>query len=152
MCYPPRSNTIQTGFGHSALVATQIFIGRKIAKDGKMRIHFCPECGGYSLAPASSCDECQAELPEDSWAEVTEEELQLLEYADDFDLPGGLPTWEYDVLKLKSNADEGGINYTGALLRRMGEKGWELVNVSPLGDKGGARYGIFKRTWDSNGL
>ena len=49
-----------------------------------MKIFFCPECGGYSLGPASNCDECQSELPEDSWAEVTEEELQQLEYVEDF--------------------------------------------------------------------
>ena len=52
-----------------------------------MKIFFCPECGGYTLGPASNCDECQSELPEDSWAEVTEEELQQLEYVDDFHTP-----------------------------------------------------------------
>ena len=113
-----------------------------------MKIFFCPECGGYSLGPASSCDECQAELPEDSWAEVTEEELQQLEYVDDFHLPSGLPTWEYDVVKLKSDADEGGLNYTTTLLKKMGDKGWELVNITPLSDKDGPRYGIFKRVWE----
>ena len=30
----------------------------------------------------------------------------------------------------------------------MGDKGWELVNITPLGDKDGPRYGIFKRVWD----
>ena len=105
-----------------------------------MKIFFCPECGGYSLGPASSCDECQAELPEDSWAEVTEEELQQLEYVDDFHLPSGLPTWEYDVVKLKPDADPS--------QKKMGDKGWELVNITPLSDENGPRYGIFKRVWE----
>jgi hypothetical protein len=113
-----------------------------------MKIFFCPECGGYSLGPASSCDECQAELPEDSWAEVTEEELQQLEYVDDFHLPSSLPTWEYDVVKLKPDADEGGLSYTTTLLKKMGDKGWELVNITPLSDENGSRYGIFKRVWE----
>ena len=115
-----------------------------------MRIYFCPECGGYSMGPASSCDECQAELPEDSWADITEEELQQLEYVEDFDLPPGIPTWEYDVVRLKTDTKEGGLRYTTGLLKRMGDKGWELVNITPLGDKDGPRYGIFKRVWDES--
>ena len=83
-----------------------------------MRIYFCPECGGYSLGPATSCDECQAELPEDSWADITEEELQQLEYVEDFDLPHGISTWEYDVVRLKTDTEEGGLRYTTGLLKR----------------------------------
>ena len=48
-----------------------------------MKIYFCPDCGGYSLGPASACDECQQPLPEDSWAEVTEEELQKVKWKPD---------------------------------------------------------------------
>ena len=113
-----------------------------------MRIYFCPECGGYSLGPATSCDECQTDLPEDSWAEITEEELQQLEYVEDFDLPHGISTWEYDVVRLKPDTEAGGLRYTTSLLKRMGDKGWELVNITPLGDENGPRYGIFKRIWD----
>ena len=46
--------------------------------------------------------------------------------------------------------DAGGLNYTAALLKRMGDKGWELVNIVPLGDKEGPRYGVFKRSWLSD--
>ena len=112
-----------------------------------MRIYFCPECGEYSVGPASSCQDCQADLPEDSWVDVTEEELSQLEYVDEVEEISGLPSWEYDVVRLKSDTDEGGLTYTSHLLNRMGEKGWELVNVVPLGDKDGPRYGVFKRSW-----
>ena len=115
-----------------------------------MKIFFCPECGAYSASPASFCDQCQTELSEESWAEVTAEELQQLEYVEEFELPDGLPSWEYDVVRLKSDADAGGLNYTAALLKRMGDKGWELVNIVPLGDKEGPRYGVFKRSWLSD--
>ncbi|HAT21399.1 MAG: hypothetical protein VX918_05555 [Chloroflexota bacterium] len=87
-------------------------------------------------------------MPEDSWAEITEEELQQLEYVEDFDLPHGISTWEYDVVRLKTDTEEGGLRYTTSLLKRMGDKGWELVNITPLGDENGPRYGIFKRIWD----
>lgn len=113
-----------------------------------MKIYFCPECGAYDFGPASVCDECQAELPEESWAEVSEEEVRQLEYVDDFDLPPGLPVWEYDVVRLKSDVDQGGAAYTAQLLKRMGDKGWELVSISPMGDKDGPRYGVFKRCWN----
>jgi len=115
-----------------------------------MRIYFCPECSSYTISPSSYCDECQSQIPEDSWAEVTEEEIHQLEYVEEFDLTPGLPVWEYDVVRLKSDADEGGLRYTTALLNRMGEKGWELVNVTPLGDTDGPRYGVFKRCWASD--
>ena len=114
-----------------------------------MKIYFCPDCGGYTLGPASACDECQRPLPEDSWAEVTEEELQQLEYAEDFDVPSTASVWEYDVVKLKSESDSGGVDYSTALLKVMGEKGWELVNITPLGSSDEPRYGIFKRGYEN---
>ena len=113
-----------------------------------MKIHYCRECGAYSIGSVTVCEECRADLSEDSWAEVTEDELHQLEYVDAFDLTPGVPAWEYEVVRLKSDADAGGLNYTNDLLNRMGEKGWELVNVVPLGDRDGPRYGVFKRTWD----
>ncbi len=113
-----------------------------------MKIYFCQECGAYTIGPAAVCEECQAELPSDGWAEVTEEELNQLEYIEDLELPPGIPTWEYDVIKLKSDAEPGGLQYTTEVLNRMGEKGWELVNIVPLGDKNGPRYGVFKRSWE----
>ena len=115
-----------------------------------MKIYFCPECGAYSASPDPFCKECHVELPRDSWAEVTSEELQQLEYVEEFELPVGLPSWEYDVVRLKSDADTGGIQYTTAILKGMGDKGWELVNIVPLGDKDGPRYGVFKRSWLSD--
>ena len=112
-----------------------------------MKIYFCPECGAYTIGPASTCDECRSELPEDGWAEATAEELHQLEYVHGLDLHPGLPTWEYDVVRLKSDADPGGVNYTTEILKRMGEKGWELVSIVPLADRDGPRYGVFKRSW-----
>ncbi len=112
-----------------------------------MRIYFCPECGGYSPGPASQCDECQAVLPDDSWADVTEEELSQLEYIEEFELPPGLPTWEYDVIKLNTESGTNGISYSTEVLNRMGEKGWELINILPGDDSEGPRYGVFKRSW-----
>ena len=114
-----------------------------------MKIYFCPDCGGYTLGPASACDECQRPLPEDSWAEVTEEELQQLEYAEDFDIPSTVSAWEYDVVKLKSDSDSGGVDYSTAVLKGMGEKGLELVNITPLGSSDEPRYGIFKRGYEN---
>ena len=112
-----------------------------------MIVHFCQDCGALTLGPATICGECHAELDEDSWAEVSEEELQQLEYIDEFDMPQGLPSWEYDVIRLKSDADTGGLAYNTEVLNRMGEKGWELVSIVPLGDRDGPRYGVFKRSY-----
>ncbi len=108
-----------------------------------MRIYFCPECGAYSLGPASHCDECQTALPEDSWDEVTEEELHQLQYIEELELPPGLPSWEYDVVKLRGN----GTAYDSEVLDRMGDKGWELVSIQPSGEGETAQYGVFKRSW-----
>ena len=112
-----------------------------------MKIFFCPKCGAYAYGIASVCEECHEPIPEDSWADVTDEEIHQLEYVEEFDLPPGLPVWEYDVVRLKSDAEEGGVSYTNQLMNRMGDKGWELVNIVPLGDKNGPRFGVFKRCW-----
>ena len=115
-----------------------------------MRIFFCLECGAYSLGPASRCDECQAELPEDSWDDVTEEELHQLEYIEELELPPGLPSWEYDVVKLRSGTGKNGMVYYSEVLNRMGDKGWELVSILPPGEGKTAEYGVFKRSWASD--
>ena len=112
-----------------------------------MRIFFCPECGAYSIGPASRCDECQAPLPEDSWDEVTEEELHQLEYIEESDLPPGLPSWEYDVVRLRSGTDGSRMVYNSEVLKRMGEKGWELVSILPPEQGETVQYGVFKRSW-----
>ena len=112
-----------------------------------MKIYFCQECGEYTLGPTFVCEGCHSNIPDDSWAEVTEEELSQLDYVNEFDFPPGLPSWEYDVVRLKSDSEAGGLNYTTELLNRMGEKGWELVNIVPLGVTEGPRYGVFKRSW-----
>ena len=126
----------------------------KLQKEGvsntPMIIYFCSDCGAYSVGPVSNCEECQAELPDDNWTEINDEEFRQLEYIDEFDLPPGLPTWEYDVIRLKSDAEAGGLEYTNELLNRMGERGWELVSIVPLADQDGPRYGVFKRSWISD--
>ncbi len=114
-----------------------------------IRIYFCPECGAYSMGESFVCDECHSNIPEDSWAEVSEEELRQLEYAEEFDYPVGLPSWEYEVVKLRSDDDFGGLIYTSELLNLMGDKGWELVDIVSLDDKENSRYGIFKRSWEA---
>ncbi len=43
-----------------------------------MIIYFCSDCGAYSVGPASNCEECQAELPDDNWTEINDEEFQQL--------------------------------------------------------------------------
>ena len=112
-----------------------------------MKVFFCPECGTQSIGIATICEECQTRIPDDSWADVSDEEIHQIDYVEDFDIPDGLPSWEYEVIRLKSDEDEGGLIYTSQLLNRMGDKGWELVNIVPLGDKDGPRYGVFKRAW-----
>ena len=115
-----------------------------------MKVYFCAECGAYSMGPASVCEECQSELADDNWAEISDEELHTLEYVDEFDLPPGLPVWEYEVVKLKSGDEPGGLNFTSELLNRMGDSGWELVEIAALRDLDGPRYGVFKRSWSGD--
>jgi hypothetical protein len=112
-----------------------------------MKIYFCPECGGYSIGPASHCDQCHAPLPEDSWADVSEEELTQLEYIDEFELPPSLPSWEYDVIRLRSGADDDSVRYSTQLLNRMGDSGWELVDIVSFEGENSPRFGVFKRSW-----
>lgn len=113
----------------------------------EMKIYFCQECGAYSFASESTCEECQALIPDDSWANVTQEELDQLDFVDDLDLPPGLPVWEYEVVRLKTDDDDGSLTYTTQLLGRMGEKGWELVDVVSLNGGSNTRFGVFKRCW-----
>ena len=54
----------------------------------------------------------------------------------------------YDAIKLKSDSEQGGLEYTTALLKRMGDKGWELVNITSLGAADGQKYAVFKRVWE----
>lgn len=122
-----------------------------------MKIYFCTECGAYDFVQTDVCSECQEPIPDDSWSDVSDEELTQLDYIEEFDAIEGLPAWEYEVIKLKSfteglvseeaDAQEQTRVYTEHLLNRMGDKGWELVNIVPLGDKDGPRYGVFKRAW-----
>ena len=112
-----------------------------------MKIFFCPECGGYSLWPSEVCDECLAKVPADSCVEITEEELQQLEYIDEFEPGENIPTWEYEVLKLKSDSLESSREYNKTLLNGMGEKGWELVRITSMGDSKSDNFGVFKRSW-----
>lgn len=133
-----RPTIILRGLPHSAI---------EESAEQDMLVHFCHECGALTLGPATHCGECRAELEEDSWAEVSEEELRQLEYIDEFDLPPGLPAWEYDVIKLKPEADAGGLAYNTEVLNRMGEKGWELVSVVSSGRDDGSCYGVFKRSY-----
>lgn len=114
-----------------------------------MRVYFCPDCGAYSTNDSSTCEECQAEIGDESWADITSEELHQLDYVEDLDLPPGLPSWEYDVIRLKPESSNSSMTYTSEILNRMGEKGWELVSVVPIDEEAGARYGVFKRSWDA---
>ncbi|MDA0770654.1 MAG: hypothetical protein BZY79_03005 [SAR202 cluster bacterium Casp-Chloro-G4] len=122
-----------------------------------MKLYFCSECGAYDFGNADLCLECQAPIPKDSWADVSDEDVTQLDYIEDFDPIEGLPTWEYEVIKLMGHANDQGPNdddileqtriYNEHMLNRMGDKGWELVNIVPMGDKDGPRYGVFKRAW-----
>ena len=127
-----------------------------------MKLYFCSECGAYDFGHADVCRECQEPISEDSWADVSDEDVTQLDYIEDFDTIEGLPTWEYEVIKLKAPSDNHvdhgqGTDevdaseqiriYNEHLLNRMGSKGWELVEIVPLGDKDGPRYGVFKRAW-----
>ena len=110
-----------------------------------MRIIFCSECGEYSLDPATKCDICDSSLPEDGWAEVSEDDLVQLDYVDEMEYEPNLPIWEYDVIRLNVRADA--VKYNAELLNRMGDAGWELVSVESSSDSDSVRFGIFKRAW-----
>ena len=110
-----------------------------------MRIIFCSECGEYSLDPATKCDICDSSLPEDGWAEVSEDDLVQLDYVDDMEYESHLPIWEYEVIRLNARADA--VKYNTELLNRMGDAGWELVSVESSSDSESVRFGIFKRAW-----
>ena len=110
-----------------------------------MRIIFCSECGEYSLDPATKCDICDSSLPEDGWAEVSEDDLVQLDYVDGMEYESHLPIWEYEVIRLNARADA--VKYNTELLNRMGDAGWELVSVESSSDSESVRFGIFKRAW-----
>ena len=122
-----------------------------------MKIYFCPECGAYEFSYTDVCHECQEPLPEDNWADVSDEDLTQLDYIEEFDTVDGVTGWEYEVIKLKSSSNGRGADdqdvleqtrvYNEHLLNRMGDKGWELVNIVPMGDESGHGYGVFKRAW-----
>jgi len=112
-----------------------------------MRIYFCPECGAYDFGDGSVCIDCDEPIPTDSWADLTEEELADLDYADEFELPPGLPSWEYEVINLEPVAEDDRRQYTAQLLNSMGEKGWELVSIEAPSQSSARRYGVFKRAW-----
>ncbi len=112
-----------------------------------MKIYFCPECGAYDFGEGEICIDCHEPIPLDSWADVSEEELGELEYAEEFELPPGMPSWEYEVVRLEIVAEDDKREYTSHLLNSMGSKGWELVSIEALGRSSNTRYGVFKRAW-----
>ncbi len=112
-----------------------------------MKIYFCPECGSYDLGDGSVCGDCDEPIPTDSWADLTEEEIADLDYAYGFELPPGLPSWEYEVVRLEVVAEDDRQQYTMRLLNSMGDKGWELVSIGALGRNDDRHYGVFKRAW-----
>ena len=91
-----------------------------------MKIYFCPECGAYDFSDGSTCVDCDEPIPSDCWADVTEEEIAELDYAEEFELPPGLPSWEYEVVRLEKVAEDDKLKYTMHLLNSMGDKhrGW----------------------------
>ncbi len=110
-----------------------------------MRIYFCPECGSYDFGSGATCVDCDEPVPPNSWTDVSDEDFAQLDYVEGFDLPLGLPCWEYEVVRLNATGNDG-VSYISHLLNSMGDKGWELINIVPLGGDG-AQYGIFKRSW-----
>ena len=112
-----------------------------------MKIYFCPECGAYDFGEGEVCVDCDEPIPPDSWADLTEEELAALDFADEFELPPGLPSWEYEVITLTPVAEDDRRQYTMQLLNNMGDKGWELVSIEAAGGSSAKRYGVFKRAW-----
>ena len=112
-----------------------------------MKIYFCPECGAYDFNDGNTCVDCNEPIPPDSWADVTQEEIAELDYAEEFELPPGLPSWEYEVIKLETVAEDDKLHYTMHLLNSMGDKGWELVSIEAGGGREDKQYGVFKRAW-----
>ena len=112
-----------------------------------MKIYFCPDCGAYDFGAGDLCVDCDEPIPYDNWTDVSEEELAELDYADEFDLPPGLPSWEYEVMRLDTIAEDDRQHYTMQLLNSMGDKGWELVSIGALGRNDDSQYGVFKRAW-----
>lgn len=112
-----------------------------------MKIYFCPECGTYDIDSGTVCEDCDQPIPTDSWAELSDEDLAQLDYAEEFELPPGLPSWEYEVMRLKAVSEDERLDYTTHLLSHMGDKGWELISIVPMGESTGAHYGVFKRAW-----
>ena len=112
-----------------------------------MKIYFCLECGGYSLEPATTCVDCQTPLAENGGIDISEQELAQLQYIDEFELPPGLPAWEYDVIRLKPCETDSAVSYVDKLLNRMGQSGWELVNIVSLTSEDDPNFGVFKRSW-----
>lgn len=112
-----------------------------------MKVYFCPECGAYDYGTESACCDCDEPIPSDGWSDVTEEELAELDYIEEFDLPPGLPSWEYEVIRIKTASEDDRLDYTLHMLNSMGDRGWELVNIVPLGNNADVNYGVFKRAW-----
>ena len=112
-----------------------------------MKIYFCPECGAYDFGAGDLCLDCDELIPSDSWADVSEEELAELSYAEEFELPPGLPSWEYEVMKLEPVSEDDKRQYMMRLLNSMGNNGWELVSIEASGRHNDKQYGVFKRAW-----
>ena len=112
-----------------------------------VKIFFCPECGAYDFDDGEVCIDCDEPIPADSWADVSEEELAELDYADEFELPPGLPSWEYEVVRLETIAEDDKQQFAMQLLNKMGSNGWELVSIEAVGQSNDRQYGVFKRAW-----
>ena len=112
-----------------------------------MKIYFCPECGTYDFGDASVCVDCDEPIPADSWADISEDDLAELDYVEEFELPPGLPSWEYEVVRLEIVAEDDRREYTSHLLNSMGSRGWELVSIEAPGKGSDRHYGVFKRAW-----
>ena len=112
-----------------------------------MKVYFCPECGTYDFGAGMVCEDCAEPISLDGWMELSEDELAEFDYVEEFELPPGLPSWEYEVIRLKAVAEDDKFDYTTRLLNSMGSKGWELVGIETLGKGEGAHYGVFKRGW-----
>ena len=112
-----------------------------------MKIYFCPECGAYDFGDGNVCADCDEPIPDDSWADVSVDELAELDFAEEYELPPGLPSWEYEVIRFESVAQDDKRNYALQLLNSMGDKGWELVSIEAPDGQSTARFGVFKRAW-----